>query len=47
MRRVYFTDDQFDTLYKFVSANRHRNEDLSEVAAVLDEANKWVVLQED
>ena len=36
---VEFTDDQFQTVYRFVNANRHRNKDLSEVANVLKEAN--------
>ena len=47
IRTVRFTEDQFQTVYRFVNANQHRNKDLPEVAAVLEEANHWVTLQDE
>mgnify|MGYP003332103530 CR=1 FL=1 len=61
MRKVYFTEEQFDTLYEFVNekvesivdASVDYNdseilnewEDLLDVHTVLEEANKWVLLE--
>ena len=63
MRRVYFTDEQFDTLFEFVdqkvesiversidfqdSEILNEWEDLFDVHSVLEEANKWVLLEND
>jgi hypothetical protein len=63
MRKVYFTDEQFDTLYEFVNekvesvvdASVDYNdseilnewEDLLDVHTVLEEANKWVLCNEE
>jgi hypothetical protein len=61
MRKVYFTEEQFDTLYELVNEKveslvessidyqdsdiLNENEDLLEVQSVLEEANKWVLLE--
>ena len=61
MRKVYFTEDQFDTLYELVNEKveslvessidyqdsdiLNENEDLFDVQSVLEEANKWVLLE--
>ena len=61
MRKVYFTEEQFDTLFEFVNekvesivdASVDYNdseilnewEDLLDVHTVLEEANKWVLLE--
>jgi hypothetical protein len=61
MRKVYFTEDQFDTLYELVNEKveslvessidyqdsdiLNENEDLLDVQSVLEEANKWVLLE--
>ena len=37
---VEFTEDQFNNLSRIVNANRHRNEDLLELADVLKRASK-------
>ena len=63
MRRVYFTDEQFETLFDFVNdkvesvvnASVDYNdseilnewEDLLDVHTVLEEANKWVLCNEE
>ena len=63
MRKVYFTEEQFDTLYEFVNekvesivdASVDYNdseilnewEDLLDVHTVLEEANKWVLCNEE
>ena len=63
MRRVYFTDEQFDTLFEFVdqkvesiverSIDYQDSEILNEwealldVHSVLEEANKWVLCNEE
>ena len=63
MRRVYFTDEQFETLFQFVdqkvesiveksidyqdSEILNEWEDLLDVHTVLEEANKWVLCNED
>ena len=63
MRRVYFTDEQFDTLFEFVdqkvesiversidyqdSEILNEWEDLLDVHSVLEEANKWVLCNEE
>ena len=63
MRKVYFTDEQFDTLFEFVNekvesvvdASVDYNdseilnewEDLLDVHTVLEEANKWVLCNEE
>ena len=61
IRRVYFTEEQFDTLYELVNEKveslvessidyqdseiLNENEDLLDVQSVLEEANKWVLLE--
>jgi cystathionine beta-lyase family protein involved in aluminum resistance len=61
MRKVYFTEEQFDTLYELVNEKveslvessidyqdsdiLNENEDLLDVQSVLEEANKWVLLE--
>ena len=61
MRKVYFTDEQFETLFQFVdqkvesvveksvdyqdSEILNEWEDLLDVHTVLEEANKWVLLE--
>ena len=63
MRRVYFTDEQFETVFDFVNdkvqsvvnASVDYNdseilnewEDLLDVHTVLEEANKWVLCNEE
>ena len=63
MRKVYFTEEQFDTLFEFVNekvesvvdASVDYNdseilnewEDLLDVHTVLEEANKWVLCNEE
>ena len=63
MRKVYFTDEQFETLFEFVdqkvesiveksidyqdSEILNEWEDLFDVHSVLEEANKWVLLEND
>ena len=63
MRKVYFTEEQFDTLYELVNEKveslvessidyqdsdiLNENEDLLDVQSVLEEANKWVLLETD
>ena len=63
MRRVYFTDEQFETLFQFVdqkvesiveksidyqdSEILNEWEDLLDVHTVLEEANKWVLCNEE
>ena len=63
MRRVYFTDEQFETLFDFVndkvesvvnasvdyndSEILNELEDLLDVHTVLEEANKWVLCNEE
>lgn len=62
-RRVYFNEDQFETLFNFVSEHvdsliqasidyndseiLNANESLLEVHEVLEEANKWVLAEEE
>ena len=62
-RRVYFTEEQFDTLYELVNEKveslvessidyqdsdiLNENEDLLDVQSVLEEANKWVLCNEE
>ena len=62
-KRVYFTEDQFQTLYQFVSEKvdsivetsvefqdsevLNEWEDLLDVHSVLEEADKWVLLEEE
>ena len=62
-RKVYFTEDQFQTLYQFVSEKvdsivetsvefqdsevLNEWEDLLDVHSVLEEADKWVLLEEE
>ena len=62
-RKVYFTEDQFQTLYQFVSEKvdsivetsvqfqdsevLNEWEDLLDVHSVLEEAEKWVLLEEE
>ena len=63
MRKVYFTEEQFDTLYELVNEKveslvessidyqdsdiLNENEDLLDVQSVLEEANKWVLCNEE
>ena len=63
MRKVYFTEEQFDTLYELVNEKveslvessidyqdsdiLNENEDLLDVQSVLEEANNWVLLEEE
>jgi len=63
MRKVYFTEEQFDTLYELVNEKveslvessidyqdsdiLNENEDLLEVQSVLEEANNWVLCNEE
>ena len=63
MRKVYFTDEQFETLFEFVdqkvesiversidyqdSEILNEWEDLLDVHSVLEEANKWVLCNEE
>ena len=63
IRRVYFTEEQFDTLYELVNEKveslvessidyqdseiLNENEDLLDVQSVLEEANNWVLLEEE
>ena len=63
MRKVYFTDEQFETLFEFVdqkvesiveksidyqdSEILNEWEDLFDVHSVLEEANKWVLCNEE
>ena len=63
MRKVYFTEEQFDTLFEFVdqkvesvvdasvdyndSEILNEWEDLLDVHTVLEEANKWVLCNEE
>jgi len=63
MRKVYFTEEQFNTLFQFVdervedivdrsvqfqdSEILEDWEDLLDVHTVLEEANKWVLLEND
>ena len=62
-RKVYFTEEQFETLYQFVSEKvdsivetsvqfqdsevLNEWEDLLDVHSVLEEANKWVLCNEE
>ena len=62
-KRVYFTEEQFDTLYELVNEKveslvessidyqdsdiLNENEDLLDVQSVLEEANKWVLCNEE
>ena len=62
-RKVYFTEEQFETLYLFVSQKVYSIvetsvqfqdsevlnewEDLLDVHSVLEEADKWVLLEEE
>ena len=62
-RKVYFTEEQFETLYQFVSEKvdsivetsvqfqdsevLNEWEDLLDVHSVLEEADKWVLLEEE
>ena len=62
-RRVYFTEEQFDTLYELVNEKveslvessidyqdsdiLNENEDLLDVQSVLEEANNWVLCNEE
>tara|TARA_X000000368_G_scaffold189851_1_gene149703 strand:+ start:358 stop:558 length:201 start_codon:yes stop_codon:yes gene_type:complete len=62
-RKVYFTEEQFETLYQFVSEKvdsivetsvqfqdsevLNEWEDLLDVHSVLEEAEKWVLLEEE
>ena len=63
MRKVYFTEEQFDTLYELVNEKveslvessidyqdsdiLNENEDLFDVQSVLEEANNWVLCNEE
>ena len=63
MRKVYFTEEQFDTLYELVNEKveslvessidyqdseiLNENEDLLDVQSVLEEANNWVLCNEE
>ena len=63
MRKVYFTEEQFDTLYELVNEKveslvessidyqdsdiLNENEELLDVQSVLEEANKWVLCNEE
>ena len=62
-RKVYFNEDQFETLFNFVSEHvdsliqasidyndseiLNANESLLDVHEVLEEANKWVLAEEE
>ena len=62
-RRVYFNEEQFETLFNFVSEHvdsliqasidyndseiLNANESLLDVHEVLEEANKWVLAEEE
>ncbi len=62
-RKVYFSEDQFETLFNFVSEHvdslvqasidyndseiLNANESLLDVHEVLEEASKWVLLEDD